>query len=52
MADSEELRKLSKDYQRKHYRKPDWSDEDSQVVFKLRPSMAHAWRAPRCTPTS
>ena len=47
VTDSAELRSLSKDYERKYSYRPDWSDERSQVVFKVEPRTTHAWCAPR-----
>src|SRR6266705_3211152 len=32
---------------RKYEYKPDWSDEQHQIVFKVKPRIAHAWNAPR-----
>jgi nitroimidazol reductase NimA-like FMN-containing flavoprotein (pyridoxamine 5'-phosphate oxidase superfamily) len=45
--DPKELDYLMKAYIRKYDYKPDWSNSDAQVVFKVVPSIAHAWRAPR-----
>jgi len=42
-----ELGPLRKDYVRKYDYEPDWSDKRSQVVFRVVPRIAHAWRAPR-----
>ncbi len=42
-----ELSRLQKDYQRKYDYRPDWADESRQVVFRLKPRIIHAWRAPR-----
>ena len=47
LRDKAELGSLIKDYARKYDYRPDWSDEKSQVVFKVSPRIAHAWRAPR-----
>lgn len=47
LRDKAELGSLMKDYARKYDYKPDWSGERSQVVFKVSPKIAHAWRAPR-----
>jgi nitroimidazol reductase NimA-like FMN-containing flavoprotein (pyridoxamine 5'-phosphate oxidase superfamily) len=41
------LRMLNADYVRKYDYKPDWSDEQRQIVFRVKPKIAHAWRAPR-----
>ena len=27
--------------------KPDWSDEKHQIAFRVKPRIAHAWKAPR-----
>ena len=32
---------------RKYRYKPDWSDERHQIVFRVKPRIAHAWNAPR-----
>jgi len=45
-TDTAVLGALLKDYARKYDYKPDWSNEDAQVVFRVRPRVAHAWRAP------
>ena len=45
--DHKELRALQAAYVRKYDYKPDWSDELAQVVFRVIPRVAHAWRAPR-----
>ena len=44
---SEELSELKKDYTRKYQYTPDWSNERSQIVFRVEPRIAHAWKAPR-----
>ena len=44
---SEHLESLRRDYMDKYDYGPDWSDETRQVVFQVRPDVAHAWRAPR-----
>jgi general stress protein 26 len=41
------LRVLKTDYVRKYDYKPDWSDTQHQIVFRVRPRIAHAWKAPR-----
>ena len=38
---------LLKEYARKYDYRPDWSDSRAQVVFRVEPWVAHAWRAPR-----
>ena len=43
----DELSSLKKDYVRKYDYKPDWPDEESQVVFRVIPAVVHAWKAPR-----
>ena len=42
-----ELKALAADYVGKYDYTPDWSDKRSQVVFRVTPKVAHAWRAPR-----
>jgi general stress protein 26 len=44
---SEKLNWLKKDYARKYQYTPDWSNERSQIVFRVEPRIAHAWKAPR-----
>jgi nitroimidazol reductase NimA-like FMN-containing flavoprotein (pyridoxamine 5'-phosphate oxidase superfamily) len=44
---SEKLSRLKKDYTRKYQYTPDWSNERSQIVFRVEPRIAHAWKAPR-----
>jgi len=44
---SEKLKWLRKDYVRKYRYTPDWSNERNQIVFRVEPRIAHAWRAPR-----
>ena len=44
---SEKLNKLRKDYTRKYQYTPDWSNERTQIVFRVEPRIAHAWKAPR-----
>ncbi len=41
------LRTLKTEYVRKYAYKPDWSDEQHQIVFRVKPKIAHAWKAPR-----
>jgi hypothetical protein len=41
------LKVLKVDYVRKYDYKPDWSDKEGQIVFRLNSRIAHAWRAPR-----
>jgi nitroimidazol reductase NimA-like FMN-containing flavoprotein (pyridoxamine 5'-phosphate oxidase superfamily) len=41
------LRVLKTDYVRKYDYKPDWSDKERQIVFRVKPRIAHAWKAPR-----
>ena len=38
---------LLKEYARKYDYRPDWSNSRAQVVFRVKPHMVHAWRAPR-----
>lgn len=40
------LRTLAEDYKRKYDYAPEWSDEATQVVYSVKPAVAHAWRAP------
>jgi hypothetical protein len=47
ITEVKELSHLQADYLRKYDYKPDWSDERRQVVFRLTPSVIHAWKAPR-----
>ena len=44
---SEKLDELKKDYTRKYQYTPDWSNERAQIVFRVEPRIAHAWKAPR-----
>ena len=44
---SKELKALQGDYLHKYDYKPDWRDETAQVVYRVEPTKAHAWRAPR-----
>ena len=46
-ADSKVLKALLKEYAHKYDYTPDWSNSRAQVVFRVRPSVVHAWRAPR-----
>ena len=41
------LAALKADYIRKYNYTPDWSDEKKQIVFRVKPRIAHAWKAPR-----
>jgi general stress protein 26 len=41
------LNRLRQDYARKYRYRPDWSNELDQVVFRVEPTIAHAWKAPR-----
>ena len=41
------LKLLNAEYVRKYAYKPDWSNEKHQIVFRVRPRIAHAWKAPR-----
>src|SRR5438309_6558646 len=41
------LRVLKTEYVQKYRYKPDWSDEQHQIVFRAKPRIAHAWKAPR-----
>ena len=41
-----ELRRLRADYVRKYEYEPDWSEGSGQVVYRVSPSIAHAWRQP------
>ena len=43
----EKLNELKKDYARKYQYTPDWSNERAQIVFRVEPRIAHAWKAPR-----
>ena len=44
---SEKLNELKNDYTRKYQYTPDWSKERDQIVFRVEPRIAHAWKAPR-----
>jgi len=50
-ADREEnpkkLSTLRSDYFRKYQYRPDWSDSSAQMVFRVSPSVVHAWKAPK-----
>jgi pyridoxine/pyridoxamine 5'-phosphate oxidase len=46
VKDHKILRTLAKEYKRKYDYVPDWSDEATQVVYSIKPQVAHAWRAP------
>ena len=41
-----ELRRLKADYVRKYEYEPDWSEGSGNIVFKVSPRIAHAWRQP------
>ena len=41
------LKVLNTEYVRKYDYKPDWSDKERQIVFRVKPKIAHAWKAPR-----
>ena len=41
------LNQLKKDYVRKYQYTPDWSNDLDQIVFRVEPKVAHAWKAPR-----
>ena len=41
------LRVLKTEHVRKYRYKPDWSDEQHQIVFRVKPRIAHSWKAPR-----
>ena len=41
------LRSLKALYTRKYNYTPNWSNPKNQIVFKVTPKIAHAWRAPR-----
>jgi len=45
--DPERLKTLRANYSRKYDYEPDWKDETAQLVFRVDPGKAHAWRAPR-----
>jgi general stress protein 26 len=45
--DPRKLNVLKTDYVQKYEYKPDWSDEQNQIVFRVKPRIAHAWKAPR-----
>jgi len=44
--DPRELKVLRANYLRKYDYEPDWGDEKAQVVFRVGPRRARAWRAP------
>lgn len=44
---SETLNELKNDYAKKYQYAPDWSNERAQIVFRVEPTIAHAWKAPR-----
>jgi len=41
------LKVLKTEHVRKYRYKPDWSDEQHQIVSRVKPRIAHAWKAPR-----
>ncbi len=41
------LRQLRTDYVRKYDYKPDWLDPEHDLLFRVKPRIVHAWRAPR-----
>jgi hypothetical protein len=41
------LKQLRKDYVNKYQYTPDWSNDKDQIVFRVEPRIAHAWKAPR-----
>lgn len=45
--DAGKLGVLKMEFARKYDYKPDWSDEKRQIVFRVKPKIAHAWKAPR-----
>jgi general stress protein 26 len=47
VTDRDKLGLLAQDYVRKYDYNPDWSNEAGQIVLKVLPNVAHAWRAPR-----
>jgi len=46
-TDQKKLKLLGSDYFRKYKYRPDWSDPMAQIVFRVEPSVVHAWKAPR-----
>jgi nitroimidazol reductase NimA-like FMN-containing flavoprotein (pyridoxamine 5'-phosphate oxidase superfamily) len=50
--DPRKLKLLNAQYVRKYEYKPDWSDEQRQIVFRVKPRIAHAWRHLECIETS
>lgn len=45
--DLEGMKKLKRDFVRKYEYTPDWSDETRQIVYRVAPRVAHAWRTPK-----
>ena len=45
--DQRKLQMLRAEYLRKYDYKPDWSNDQNQIVFRVTPRIAHAWKAPR-----
>jgi general stress protein 26 len=43
----EKLSSLAKEYVAKYDYKPDWTDKERQIVFRVEPVVVHAWNAPR-----
>jgi len=41
------LRVLKTEHVRKYRYKPDWSNEQYQIVSIVKPRIAHGWKAPR-----
>lgn len=46
-TNAQRLRTLKSEYVRKYDYKPDWSNKQNQIVFRVRPRIAHAWKAPK-----
>ncbi len=42
-----ELKKLQAHYSKKYGYTPSWSEESGQVVYRVVPKVAHAWKNPR-----
>jgi general stress protein 26 len=45
--DQQVLSRLRAMYASKYDYTPDWSDPQTQVVYRVDPAMAHAWKSPR-----
>ena len=45
--DQRKLPMLRAEYLRKYDYKPDWSNDQNQIVFRVTPRIAHAWKALR-----